>query len=250
MGIVHLPDRAIHVWTARTDVLTPAQNWERRLSVEERKRAQAFRFDKHRNRFLVAHCAQRDILSRYVLKEPSAIRFTFNDYGKPFLTDAEGGRVISFNMSHSEDVVLIGVAATRFIGIDVEYVRQVEDVKQIAALCFTPSELVRMETGAGIDEGAFYTCWTRKEAYIKAVGKGLSIPLNSFDTAIPAGEGSRYLQSTESEPAVESWWLTDLVAPHGYKAAVVVEEKAAAISYLAWHEPSAKRTAITRRFCR
>jgi 4'-phosphopantetheinyl transferase len=205
------------------------------LSAEERQRAAGFHFEKHRRRYIAAHAALREILSGYLGKSASDIVFTRNGFGKPFLYDAEGNGELSFNLSHSGELALAAFVRGRSIGADVEFMRPMRDFELIAADHFTQQERALLEQAATGRKGhAFYTCWTRKEAYIKAIGKGLSIPLTSVDTSIPEGAGGRRIERTPDAPQAASWWLSDLVVPSGYAGALVVEEGFDRVCYRYW----------------
>ena len=207
------------------------------LSPDERQRAASFRFEKHRRRYIAAHAALRQILSRYIGKPAEDIVFACNRFGKPFLHDADGMATISFNMSHSGELALAAFARGRSIGADVELIRPVEDFEQIAEAHFTPQEFALLEQGdIASRQRTFYTCWTRKEAYIKAIGKGLSIPLNSIDTSIPDGAAGRRIERSPDAPHVSSWWLCDLVVASDYAGALVVEEGFDRLCYRLWPE--------------
>jgi 4'-phosphopantetheinyl transferase len=147
----------------------------------------------------------RDVLSRATGFPPASLAFTLNDFGKPYLKNS-----LQFNLSHSEDLVAIGLVDQREIGVDVEFVRPMANLEDIAASVYTPGEMASLLQAPGPDrERLFFRYWTRKESYIKAIGKGLSIPLNTFDTRFPR---------------VENWWMEDLASvPAGYSGAVTVE---------------------------
>jgi 4'-phosphopantetheinyl transferase len=233
-----LPTGEVHVWIAAVDgpTLDP-DSLAVVLSPDERQRAASFRFEKHRRRYIAAHAALRQILSRYLGKPAEDIVFACNRFGKPFLCETDGMASVSFNMSHSGELALAAFARGRLIGADVELIRPVEEFEQIAEAHFTPQELTLLEQAdIASRQHTFYTCWTRKEAYIKAIGKGLSIPLNSFDTSIPAGAAGRRIERSPDAPHVASWWLSDLVVDFGYAAALVVEDGFDRICYRRWPE--------------
>lgn len=226
----------MHVWIASVDAPTlHLDSLAATLSTDERQQAASFHFEKHRRRYIAAHAALREILSRYLGKPAADIVFTQNRFGKPFLYDAEGKDELSFNLSHSGELALAAFVRGRSIGADVEFMRPVRDFERIAADHFTPQECALLAQAAiAGKEHAFYTFWTRKEAYIKAIGKGLSIPLTSIDTLIPAGAAGRRVERAPDAPQVASWWLSDLVVPKGYAGALVVEEGFDRLCYRYW----------------
>ena len=143
---------------------------------------------------------------------------------------------LQFNLSHSADLVAVGLMEQRAIGVDIEYLRPVLDLNSVAEENYTPSEFGSMLEipGQARREALFFRYWTRKESYIKAVGKGLSIPLNTFDTRFDAGARGKKLGRTFDAPQVESWWIADLSPPASYAGAVTVEKGLENIEYFEW----------------
>ena len=138
----------------------------------------------------------RHILATYVAARPADISFSANEFGKPFLDERFASSGIYFNVSHSKNLVVIGVAFDRQIGVDVEFVRPINDLDSVARRCFTDFERELLAPG-GLDwkTSSFFSCWTRKEAFVKAIGKGLSVPLNSFTASLPRSVTSGRLPS-------------------------------------------------------
>jgi 4'-phosphopantetheinyl transferase len=197
------------------------------LSSQEQDRAARFHFERHRRAFRFAHAALRSVLAPYLGAAAAEIRYGEGEFGKPYLEEPAGSG-IEFNMAHSGDLVAIAVAAGRRAGIDLEEIRPIEDLDAVAESHFTPAERALL-ADAGARQSAFFTCWTRKEAYIKAVGKGLSMELASFDTSIEPGLAGRRL---------DKWWLCDLAVPEGYAAALVVEVGFERLVYRRWCAPA------------
>ena len=223
----------VHVWTAWLPSAPPPQI-ARTLSPEERARASRFHRTADCFRYVFAHAVLRDVLSRYLDCPPGDIRFARNLFGKPFLDETNGGRVPEFNLSHAGGLVLIGVCDRRRVGIDVEEIRPMDDLLSIAESHYTPQECAFIFGQAPENQArAFFRCWTRKEAYVKALGKGLSIRLNSFET---------HMQSEHSQPSGNrfhwadgvNWQLADLDVPQGYMAAVAVETGMDRLVYFEW----------------
>ncbi len=173
----------IHLWLQSLE-LTAGQisSYYGLLSPDERARAARFHFDRHRNHYIVARGRLREILSNYIDAAPEQIVFNYGDKGKPGLADDSTG--LKFNLSHSGEVAAYAFTGGREIGVDVEEIRPQVAREQIAERFFSPNE-VRSIRVLPEDRQArrFFECWTRKEAYIKALGEGLSIPLNSFDVS-------------------------------------------------------------------
>lgn len=226
----------VHVWIGRTQISEPLlQALERTLGDDERIRAGKFRFQTDRCRYIAAHGILRNIVGRYLEVGPSDVSFTENAFGKPFLRPDGGGENLFFNISHSGDLVVVALARKRQIGVDVELVRALPDFDSIAEGHFAPPERALL-TAAEPErrQQTFFACWTRKEAYIKAVGQGLSMQLDAFDTCMPHGCPGRRLEGSGEPAGVESWWLADLTVPTGYQGAVVVEGELERLSYCNW----------------
>jgi 4'-phosphopantetheinyl transferase len=175
-----LEPEAVHVWSAALDDDGRVETCRQVLSDSERNRAQCFRFEHLRRRYVIAHGFLREVLGGYLGLAPAAVRFETGEHGKPFVSGAE----VQFNLSHSGDLAVCAVTQARNVGVDVELIRPVHYLDAIVGRFFAAGE--REKIGAALDRGrAFFECWTRKEAYIKGVGGGFSIPLTSFDTSLP-----------------------------------------------------------------
>jgi 4'-phosphopantetheinyl transferase len=224
------------VWITKFDPDT-AQVLEPTLNSTERAHWRKLHFEKHQFRYIFAHGVLRTILSGYVGVRPNTIRFSANSFGKPYIDMPESDPRISFNMSHAEDLTIVAVMLAQAVGVDVESVRPIPELDNIARDYFSDAERALLQSSpAGLKEQTFCLCWTRKEAYVKAVGKGLSIPLNSFDTSMHPVAKGRFLNSTEHAPQIESWWLSDLTLPYGYVGALVVEGVEPKIDYRNWNQ--------------
>ena len=214
----------IHVWRvslAQTE--SCLQNLQQTLSTDERTKADRFRFPKDRSQFIVSRGALRAILSRYLNISSHILRFDYNPYGKPSLTVAQGGNTLRFNLSHSRGMALIAITKNRDIGVDLEGINQNFSCLEIAEKFFSPLEnSVLRSLPEHFQATAFFTCWTRKEAYIKAVGKGLSIPLNQFDVSLAPGEPAALLNVEGNPEEASKWSLIQLFPSSDMVAAVAV----------------------------
>lgn len=237
----------IHVWGATLDL--PAARLASlgvSLSDDERGRAERFRFDRDRNRFIAARGLLRVFLGRYLDIAPDAVRFVYAcacgsprcrpEHRKPALSSACGDW-LRFNISHADDVALFTFARSREVGVDLERAkvdRSLASLMELAAAFFTPREFAELSAlPAQARHSAFFSCWTRKESYIKARGRGLSDPLDRF--AVPLthpGHGARI--GTLTDPQGNPWSLFDLVPGNGYVAALAASGADARVRCRLW----------------
>lgn len=215
----------VHVWRASLDLEEPSiQSLLRTLCVEEQQRAERFHFQKDCDRFIVARGLLRTLLSRYLDKKPSSLQFVYNQYGKPALSEAYGRNPLCFNLSHSHGLALYAVTQNRNLGVDLEYIRTDFPWEEIAERFFSPKENAVLRTlPLDMKHEAFFTCWTRKEAYIKATGKGLSLPLDQFDVSLIPREPAMLISIAGNQQAACHWSLQELITDPGYVAALAVE---------------------------
>jgi 4'-phosphopantetheinyl transferase len=182
-----------HVWSVRLDAppRTSAGLYAT-LTDDERNRSARFRFERDRKRYIVARGVLRELLGRYLKIEPGQIRFAYNAFGKPRLSPACGNR-IEFNLSHSNDLALIAVAAHTSVGIDVEYIWTQHDYADVARQFFSAAEVDHLNRlPSHLRPQAFFSCWTRREAYVKAGGEGLAGDLDGAPCDAAAGRWSLY----------------------------------------------------------
>jgi len=165
----------IHIWWARLDHLGfRLEKHEQVLAADERARAERFRFERDRNRFIASRGVLREILGCYLGIEPNAVRLTYGKHGKPKLVEEMVSRNIEFSLSHSEGIALYGFSHDHQIGVDIEYVREVPEMDQIAGQFFSEGEKqVLRNLHAREKMGAFFEYWTTKESVLKADGRGL-----------------------------------------------------------------------------
>lgn len=231
-----LKGRRIHVWAARLD--PPAWRVEqlhRLLDADEKKKAARFRFDRHRRRFIVGRGFQRITLGDYLGVDAATIELAYGDKGKPYLARQPEGAPLYFNLSNSEELALLGLNRECEIGVDVEQLRAVHEMEQLAERFFSKQEspvLLALPEERRVE--GFFNCWTRKEAYLKAVGTGLSAPLNRFDVTLAPGDEPRMLALEESREKAARWSLYHLNPAAGYLGAIAIEEDGWRIDSWTW----------------
>ena len=217
----NLAGRRVEVWCVKTRAdegdLALLQST---LSADERERAARFRLAQHRDPFIVARGCLRLLLGRYAGCPPAEIGFQYGPRGKPSLP----GFTIHFNLSHSSDLALFVFTRAGELGVDVERIHPIPEMMNLAGRFFCPAEAHDLASLADDQrEHAFFLCWTRKEACIKATGNGLSTPLSSFRVSLQPGAQARFLHF-EGE-AADSWSLDNLDLPAGYVGALAYRDQ-------------------------
>jgi 4'-phosphopantetheinyl transferase len=232
----------VHVWRAPLDQPeTSISAFSEILSTDELRRAGRFHFRKDGERFIVARAVLKCILSRYLNIKPELIRFRSNQYGKPALVEAAADASgLRFNLSHSRALALYGIARERELGLDLEDIRSdLGDDAQIARQFFSKREVAALAAlPANLRSEGFFRCWTRKEAYIKAKGMGLSIPLDQFDVTLSPDEPALLLDVAGDAEEVSRWSLRELAPGPGYMAALVVEGQGWQLDCFQWPDGS------------
>ena len=196
------------------------------LSDAERHRARRFAFARDASRFIVARARLRELLAVRLGVRAEAVEFEYGAYGKPALSRQFADSDLHFNLSHCGDVAAYAFARGHAIGIDLEAVRVISDADDIAARYFSPRENTTYRTLNPRDRPlGFFNCWTRKEAFLKALGGGLSIPLDRFDVTLAPGEPAKVLR-VENTPGDSSGWRLDSFCPAaGYVAAIASQDR-------------------------
>ena len=220
-----ISDGELHIWKSRL----PAEDngWQDWLSPDELARGDRFQFAPDRRMFHYSRSLLRRILGNYLKVFPARVAFLYTEFGKPYLPDAAEGRQLEFNLSHSGETVCIAVTRAVPVGIDVEKVKPSPDLDQVAERFFSAGERQDLASLTGQTKvAAFYRCWTRKEALIKASGEGLSMPLDQFRVSLLPGEPAQLLQSADGR----TWHIIDLKPYPGYIGAAAVPVKQLRIS--------------------
>ena len=232
----------VHVW--RLPLAQPPEHLAvlaRTLSPDERDRAKRFYFDRDRNAFTAARGALRTLAGHYAAHPPEELVFGYQAKGKPYLTTPPGD--LRFNVSHSGDFALLAFTRGRELGVDVERRRPMDDLRLVAKGAFSPQEYA---TFCGLPPHehtvAFFACWSRKEAFIKTTGEGVS-QLGDFDVNLRPGEPARLLRVEGVLPARYPWSIHDLPAIPDHAASLVVESHDIRISCWDW-PPSRSEHAV------
>jgi 4'-phosphopantetheinyl transferase len=219
----------IHVWHAALDREEHAfARLEATLSMEEKARADRFHFVNDRNRFVVARGLLRELLGGYLHQAPASLEFSYGQHGKPSISGGNVSSGLCFNLSHSSGLVVYAIAKERNLGVDVEHVRAGSTGEDIAKRYFSTqevSDLLTLPPDQRVE--GFFHCWTRKEAYLKATGMGLQIPLDSFAVNLLPGKPAQFLGGVEPR-----WHMAAHRPVEDYVAAVVYDGAPCSIKYL------------------
>jgi 4'-phosphopantetheinyl transferase len=221
--VILFPSEA-HVWCAWLDL---PSSWRYRLrqllSPDELERAERFHFERDRGQFIARRGILRSLLASYLDVEATNIRFVYSDYGKPALGSLFDDRALRFNISHANGLAIFAFTLGMDVGVDVEYVQRDIEYEQLAERYFSPYERsVIQSLPSESRREAFFLCWTRKEAYIKAHGEGLSLPLDQFDVSVTPGEPACLLATRGGLEDAKAWTLQHLSPATGYLGALAV----------------------------
>ena len=217
-----LDTRQVHIWIFELSAPAIAvESLRNYLDQDELARAERFRFQHLRVAYITSHGLLRRLLTRYVDVNPGELRFKYNEHGKPYFADPNCN--LRFNLSHSGTLGACAFALDCEIGIDIEQIRAMPDLFAIARRFFGPDEFRDLESVAENErEAAFFNCWTRKEAYVKAIGGGLSVPLESFRVSLLEREPARLLRPQPADPG--RWTIQEFDPGPGYRGAVAYKE--------------------------
>jgi 4'-phosphopantetheinyl transferase len=217
-----LTSNDVHLWQASLDKRL-ADSVGHHLSADEISRADRFHFAKDRTHFVAARGLLRSLLSAYLGISSEDLRFSYAEKGKPSLQKGQQS-AISFNLAHSHGMAVYAFSHAREVGIDLEYMREDVANEDIAERFFSRREIKSLAAvPAELRKQAFFNCWTRKEAYIKARGEGLSMPLDEFDVSLKPEEPAALLANHKDPAEVTRWSMQSVPVPAGYVAALCVE---------------------------
>jgi len=230
---------ALYVWpvslSQSEDVIRAL---EEHLSMDEARRADRYRRERDRSRYIVAHGVLRELLADYTAQTPRDISFGHTATGKPFLIDGHGERPLRFSLSHSGEWALVGLALSTEVGIDIEQIDLGVSIEAVAERFFSHSEFEALQA-MPLEQrtAAFFSAWTRKEAYVKARGEGIANRLRNFSVSVHPEQSAILLTDSIDAPATLHWRIYDLHITRNYAAAVAAEGTTHRIHMMRWTQP-------------
>ena len=231
-----LNEDEVHVWrvSLQRESSKLPEVW-RILSEDEQAKAARFRFDEVRERFIVGRAVLRGILGRYLPVSAERLQFDYGTHGKPAVASECGGAGLGFNMSDSHGLALCAVVRGRQVGIDLERMRSDVPCEKMAKRFFAEAEVnAFLALPASQRQEGFFNCWTRKEAYLKAIGRGLSFPLKNVVVSLAPGEPAAILAVQGAPREALRWSLRELHPDPAYRAALAVEAPECRIRTWEW----------------
>ncbi len=222
----------IAIWTVDQRHSGSATLYQKHLSSSELAHAKRFRFDKDRSTFIIGRGILRHLLGYYTNRAPSDFQFEYGEQGKPYLKDVEAPH---FNISHSGKLLVMGFCKKHPIGVDVEKIKTDFDLAELAKQHFSKREIKALHNLKEKErDRAFYRCWTRKESFIKAIGTGLSFPLDAFSVSLDDDHKAQMLETTWQKEEKETWQLASFIPAEGYLAAACVQDPEIMMEYHNW----------------
>jgi 4'-phosphopantetheinyl transferase len=227
------------------------ENLHHLLSSDEIARAERFHFARDRTSFITARGLLRTLLGRYLSLPPGQVRFQYYPHGKPALDPDIANADLRFNLAHSHGLAVYAFGRGRELGVDVEQIRPEMAKERIAERFFSPVEVAALQAlPLAVREEAFFLCWTRKEAYLKATGRGLSLRLDVFDVSVAPDAPAALLAARHDPHEVDHWTLHTLRPAPGYVGALAVEGHGWTLwcgtvpDYLEWFRTGAKQATV------
>jgi len=226
----------IHVWRISLagcpGLEAESNEW---LSPEERVRAGRFHFARDQHRFVIRRAVLRQLLAAGLDTTPPAVQFESAPHGKPFVSGQTGAGGLRFSCSHSGDWALIALARGCELGVDLEQHRPMAEIEDLAKSFFSGAEIGELASlPPALKLAGFFNCWTRKEAFVKAIGLGLSYPLNCFSVSLAPDKPAALLEMADEMDAHKKWTLNSLEVIPNYSAALVFEGKNTSLKGFAW----------------
>lgn len=229
-----LRTKTVHVWTVSLDVSESCVlSMRQLLSADEVVKSDRFYFERDRTHYIVCRGVLRELLSHYLNIPACELVFRYGTHGKPVIQ--MGQNQVHFNVSHSAGLAIIGVTKGQHIGVDVEHIRPGLDTMSIAQRFFSTSEFTQLKMlPEELQQEAFFACWTRKEAFIKARGDGLSLPLENFDVSVDPREQPQLLAVRSLAEEVSEWCMYQMQPQPNYVGAVAVKGLVSEVSVYSW----------------
>jgi 4'-phosphopantetheinyl transferase len=233
---LNLAENEVHVWSASLNQPAPSiQRLIHVLSSDEQIRAKNLHFEKHWRHFIAARGILRTILGEYMSIGAGEVQFTYGLKGKPALHRSCGDDTLCFNLSHSHEFVIYAVTRSREIGVDLEYFRHITDIEQIAKRFFSSTENDYFQKlPNNMKQESFFNCWTRKEAYLKAIGTGLTRLQEPFDVSIMPGEPAMFLNVSDDPQETLRWTLKAIHPAPNYIGALAVKGNGLRLCHWRW----------------
>jgi 4'-phosphopantetheinyl transferase len=230
-----LPENKVDIWRIDLVGLGEIQRYRCLLSQDEIERADRFYFEKHRQQFSFTRAVMRQVLSSYINADPRDLVFSYGAKGKPALSNGTEKQTLQFSLSHSEDIALLAVAKGLTLGIDIEFINPEFATEEVAESFFSRGEVDCLMAMPPQERAhAFFSCWTRKESYIKAIGDGLAVPLDSFEVAFDPRLPAALLRVNADPDECSRWSMYDIEVAQEYKAALLVEGRGHELRRLEW----------------
>jgi 4'-phosphopantetheinyl transferase len=225
IGELKIGEGMVHLWCGSYNDMQPYfQLLSQPLSKTERMRGEKYRFPNDRHNYVIRHGILRFLIGRYLYVNPKEIRFGVNEFGKPLIESTWRGDPLHFNMSTSNKMVLYAVARGRRVGVDMEFIKPMEDMDAIVESCFSFDENAEFNAlPAKKRQEAFYQCWTQKEAFVKALGDGLFRRLDQFDVSVTPGTPAELRRTAWDPDEAARWTLKTITPAAGYIASLAVE---------------------------
>jgi 4'-phosphopantetheinyl transferase len=235
----------IHIWASNLyEATAHISTFERLLSPEELDRASRFYFERDRRRFIAGRGILREILSSYLEMSPSQLHFSYGLHGKPYLGEGEGSAPLQFNVTHSEDLIVIAVTNACSLGIDVERVRPIPEFEYIAGNFFSTRETAELTALPNEQQQrAFYQIWTRKEACLKAIGGGLSDLTRQMEVTFQPGYPAEIRAIPDTQKIAAAWTLVELRPAPEYVATLAAPATGLNLSRWQWPLCSVRQNA-------
>ena len=234
---ISLDKNQIHLWRAHLDLPAIVVNeLTNLLSADEIERANKFCFPEHKRRFIVARSILRQLLSNYLHLNPKDLEFAYSNLGKPSIIQSNKISFLQFNLSHSQEYALFGFSNYHLIGVDLEYLRTMSDASKIAERFFSPREF-NLISNLPLEQQSqlFFKLWTAKEAYLKAVGTGLSGSLASVDIGLDQNHQTSLLAINGDPMTAQNWSIHSCFPAPNYVATIAINTKITAQQIHFWN---------------